>query len=55
MTATSNAKNLRQRKIRFSLIVEQILAFALHPNLAREIKIIASKFQANLRDNVLRY
>ena len=38
MTATTNAENLRQYKIRFSLIAEQILVFASHPNIVREVK-----------------
>ena len=35
---TTNAENLRQYEIRFSLIVEQILAFASSTNLVREVK-----------------
>ena len=35
MTATANADNIRQCKIRFSLNVEQILTFASNPNTAR--------------------
>ena len=38
MTATTNVKNLQQYKIRFSLIVEQILAFVSHSNMMREVK-----------------
>ena len=45
MTATTNAENLPQYKIRFSLIAEQILVFASHPNIVREVKYV-SKFQA---------
>ena len=46
MTATINAENLRQYEIRFFLIAEHILAFALHPNIVSEVN--SSKFQANL-------
>ena len=38
MKATTNAKNLRQYKIRSSLIAEQILAFASKHNMARKVK-----------------
>ena len=38
MKATKNAENLRQYKIRFSLIAEQILAFASKHNMVREVK-----------------
>ena len=38
MTATTNAENIRPHKIRFILITEQILAFASHPNMVREVK-----------------
>ena len=37
MTTTTNAKNLRQRKSRFYLTVEQILAFPSSTNLVREV------------------
>ena len=37
MTATKNAEKLRQYKIRFSVVVEQILAFALWLNIVREV------------------
>ena len=40
-------QTLRQYKIRFSLIAGQILAFASHPNMVREVKKYVSKFQAN--------
>ena len=33
MTATKNAENMRQAKIRFCLIVEQILAFVSSPKM----------------------
>ena len=55
MSATTNTENFRQYKIRFSLIAEQILAFASHLNMVRELKKIVSKLQAKLRNNVLRY
>ena len=42
MKATANAENLRQYKIRFSLILEQILAFASIPNMFREVKNLSS-------------
>ena len=38
MTTSANAENLRQYKSRFSLIVEQILAFASSTRLVREVK-----------------
>ena len=38
MTATANAENLRHYKIGFSLIVDQMLAFASSPNVIREVK-----------------
>ena len=38
MTATTNAENLRQCKIGFSLIVEKILAFVFGPDMVREVK-----------------
>ena len=37
MTATTNAENLWQYKIRFSLTVEKTLAFVASPNIAREV------------------
>ena len=46
MTTTTNAENLRQYKIRFFLIAEQILVFASHLNIVREVNIFVSKFQA---------
>ena len=38
MTAITNAGNLEQCKSRFSLIVEQIVAFASSPKMVRELK-----------------
>ena len=54
MIATRNVDNLRQYKIRFSLIAEQILAFASLPKMLREVKICL-QISSKLRDNVLRY
>ena len=34
---STNAENLRQYKIRFTLILEQILAFVSRPNMIREV------------------
>ena len=45
MTETANAKNLQQYKIRFFLIVEQILAFDSHPNMIREVKNLPPNFK----------
>ena len=45
MTTTTNAKNLQQCKVRFSLIVEQILAFACNTNLVREVKTLYPNFK----------
>ena len=44
MTATTNSENLRQYKIRFSLIVGHILAFASSPEMVREVKNLPSSF-----------
>ena len=44
MTA-ANAENLRHYKIRFSLIVEEILAFASSPNVVREVKNLYADFK----------
>ena len=49
MTATTNAENLRQNRVIFFLIAEQVLAFASHPDVVREV----SKFQANCVLHVL--
>ena len=38
MTLKTDAKNLRQYESSFSLIVEQILAFASSNNLVKEVK-----------------
>ena len=45
MTATTNAENLRQYKIRFSLIIEQILFFASHHNMVGEVKNLSPNFK----------
>ena len=45
MTSTISAKILRQYKIRFSLIVEQILVFTSHPNIVKEVKNISPNFK----------
>ena len=44
MITTTNAENL-QYKRRFSLIVEQILAFASSTNLVREVKNLSPNFK----------
>ena len=45
MTATKNAENLQQYKSRFSLIAEQVLALASHPNMLREVKNLSPNFK----------
>ena len=45
MTATKNAENLQQYKSRFSLIAEQVLALASHPNMVREVKNLSPNFK----------
>ena len=45
MTATTNAENLLQYKVRFSLIVEQIIAFASSPKMFREVKDLSPNFK----------
>ena len=49
MTTIANAKNLRQYKSRFSLIVEQILAFASSTNFVKELKNMSFSFKQNTR------
>ena len=50
MIATTNAENLRQYKIRFSFIVEQILAdFDSSPNMVREVKNLSPDFKQIVR------
>ena len=41
----NKCRNLRQQKIRFSLIAEQILAFAWHPKIVREIETLPPNFK----------
>ena len=45
MIVITNTENLRQCKVRFSLIVEQILAFAASTNLIREVKNNSPNFK----------
>lgn len=45
MTPTKNAKNLRQSKSRFPLILEQIMAFTPTTSLVREVKKFSPNFQ----------
>ena len=45
MTVTKNAENLWQYKIRLSLIAEQIVAFASHHNIGREVKNVPPNFK----------
>ena len=45
MTTTTNAENLQQYKSRFSLIVEQILAFAWSTKLVREVNNLSPNFK----------
>ena len=45
MTATTKAKNLQRYKIKFSLTLGQILAFALSPNMVSEVKNLYPNFK----------
>ena len=45
MTTTTNPENLRQYKNKFSLIVEQILAFAWRTNLVSEVNNLSPNFK----------
>ena len=45
MTATTNAENLQQYKIRFFLIAEKILAIASLPNIIRKVKKLSPNFE----------
>ena len=45
MKTTTNAENLRQYKSRFSLIIEQILAFPLNTNLVRKVENLSPNFK----------
>ena len=55
MTVTTNAENLWQYKIWFSLIVELIPPFNSSPNMVREVKKICFQIPNKLRHNVFRY
>ena len=43
--SATNAENLRQYKIRFSLIAEQILAFASSPFTVRKVTNLSQNFK----------
>ena len=45
MTTTTNDENFRQYKSRFSLIVEQIIAFASSNSLVKEVKNLSPNFK----------
>ena len=45
MTTATNAANLRQYKIKFSLIAEEILPFASSTNLITEIENLSPNFK----------
>ena len=45
MTKATIAENLRQCKSKFSLIVEQILAFTSNTNLVKEVKDLPPNFK----------
>ena len=47
MTTTTNTENFCQNKSRFSLIVEQILAFALITKLDGKVKNLSPNFKQN--------
>ena len=40
MRAITDTENLRQFKIRFSLIAERVVVFPSHPNIVREVKYL---------------
>ena len=52
MIAKINTENLQQYKSKFSLIMEEILAFASRASLFGGVK---NKFSSKLRDYVLSY
>ena len=54
MTRTANADNLRQCNSRFSLISEQVLAFASNTNLVKEVKELCPNF-IMMHNDVLAY
>ena len=45
MTTTTSAEYLRQNESRFSLIVEQILTFALTTNVVGEVEDLSPNFK----------
>ena len=45
MSGTTNVENLQQYEIRFSLITEQVLDFALHPYMISEVKNLSPNFK----------
>ena len=45
MIAITNAENFRQYNIRYYLITEQVLAFALHCNMVCEVKNLSRNFK----------
>ena len=45
MIVKTNTENLRQYKIRFSLIVEHLLAFTSSSNMVREAKNLSPNFK----------
>ena len=45
MAMPTNVESLGQNKIRFSLTVEQILAFHLSTNLVRKVKNLSKQFK----------
>ena len=47
MATRTNAKNLRQFRSRFSLVVEQILAYASSTNWVTEVKSYVRYFLSN--------
>ena len=45
MTTITNAENLRQCKTRCSLVLEQMLAFALRLNWVKEVETLTPNFK----------
>ena len=45
VNSTTNVENLQQCKIKFSLVTEQVLVFALHPNMVSEVKNLSPNFK----------
>ena len=54
MAATTNTENLKQQKNIFSLVEEQILAFAWSTNMVKNVKICL-QISNKLCDDVLHY